>query len=193
MRRCRILIGSGLLALGMIGWSWPSQAQETVRAQFRLQLDILNSLLVGLTTVTERVEADYTKLFASGTGANQANALYHDERTLGASATENLDLNASLTDSFGQSITCTKLKGLVIRAAAANTNNVLVGGGSTTITTILSDTSDRVIVRPGGIFIYTAPDATGAAITAGSADILTVANSAGSTSVTYDIVVVCVE
>lgn len=183
------------LLLGLASWVMmsPVRAQETVRAQWRMQLDILNSFLVGLTTVTERVEADYTKLFASGTGANQANALYHAARTLAASATEDLDLNASLTDAFGNSITCTKLKALSIFARAANTNNVLVGAGNTTITTIFSATNDRLIIRPGGLFILTAPDATGAALTAGSADVLTVANSAGGSSVTYEIAVVCVE
>jgi len=169
------------------------RAQDTVSATLRLDLDILNRLLVGLTTITERVEKDYTQLLSSGTGANQANALWHDQRTLGASASEDLDLNASLTDSFGASVTCVALKALIVKAATGNTNNVLVGAGNSTITTIFSATNDQLIVRPGGVLMLTAPDATGAAITGGSADVLSVTNSAGGTSVVYDIIVLCEE
>lgn len=182
------------LVLSTLVWqSVPVQGQESVSAQLRLQIATLNRFLVGMSTVTVPLDQDYTQLLSSGTGANQANALWYDDRTLGASATENLDLNASLTDAFGNSVTCTKLKSLVIKAAAANTNNVLVGGGSTTITTVFSATNDQLIVHPGGVFIYTAPDATGASLTAGSTDVLTIGNSAGSTSVAYDIIILCVE
>ena len=183
-----------LVVVGLLVWqAVPVRGQETISAQFRIQLNVLNRLLVGLRTVTSTLDQDYTQLFASGTGANQANALYQAQRTLGASAAETLDLNASLTDDFGQSVTCTKLKALVVKAAAANTNNVLVGGGATTITTVWTATNDQIIVRPGGIFMLTAPDATGAALTAGASDLLAVTNSAGSTSVTYDVIVVCAE
>lgn len=184
------------LALVVIVWvTTPLFAQETVRAQFRIQINVLNSLLIGLRTVTTTLDQDYTQLFSSGTGANQANALYQSQRTLSASATETLDLNASLTDDFGQSVTCTKLRALVVRAAAANTNNVLVGGGSTTITSLTTTgvLDKGLVVRPGGSLVWTFPDATGAALTAGSSDVLQVANSAGSSSVTYDVIVVCVE
>lgn len=198
MTRRRATIAAGLVAvLMLVAGVWQTapvvHGQETISAKLGLTLSIFNRLLVGLRTIEIPFTADYTQLFASGTGANQGNALFQDDRTLAASASENLDFNASLTDDFGQSVTCTKLKTLLIKAASGNTNNVLVGGGSTTITTVFSDTSDKVIVRPGGVFMYTAPDSTGAALTAGSADVLTVANSAGSTSVTYDIVLICVE
>ena len=91
------------------------------------------------------------------------------------------------------SVTCTAIKALVIKASGNNTNNVLVGAGNTTITSIFVATNDRLTLRPGGMFIFTAPDATGGAITAGSADILTIANSAGGAAVTYQVTVVCEE
>lgn len=181
------------LVLSTLVWqSVPVRGQETVTAQLRLQIATLNRFLVGMSTVTVPLDQDYTQLLSSGTGANQANALWYDDRTLAASASETLDFNGSLTDAFGNSVTCTKLKSLVIKAAAANTNSVLVGGGSTSITTLFTDTSDQLILRPGGVFVFTAPDATGAAITT-STDDLTLTNSAGSTSVAFDIIVLCVE
>ena len=196
MTRLRRL-GPYLLALvlmaGSFWWSSPVQGQETVTAQVRMVFESINRLLVGLTTVTAPMDIDYTQRFASGTGANQANALWQDDRTLAASASENLDFSGSLTDVFGNSITCTKLKALIVKAASANTNDVDVGGGSTTIAGLFGATNDIVSVRPGGVFIYTSPNANGVTITGGSADVLTVANSGSGTSVLYDIIVLCVE
>jgi hypothetical protein len=48
-------------------------------------------------------------------------------------------------------------------------------------------------VKPGGMLVMTAPDATGLAVTAGTGDKLKLANSAGSTSVTYDVIILGTE
>lgn len=187
-------IGTLLLTLG-VWYAAPVQAQDTVTAELRLQFTALNRLLVGLRTITSSLDQNYTQLFSSGTGANQANALYQTQATLAASARTTYDLHASLTDDFGQSVTCTKLRALIVKAASGNTNNVLVGGGSTTITALTSTGAlqEGLVVRPGGQIIWVFPDATGGALTAGSSDVLQVANSAGSTAVTYDIIVFCAE
>ena len=190
-------IGVGLVGL-VVGtlFVWtalPTHAQEKVTAELQMELTSLNRLLVGLTTVSVPFDQDYTQLFSSGTGANQADALWQDDRTLAASATEDLDLNASLTDVFGQSVTCTELKALIVKAATGNTNDVDVGGGNTTITGLFGATNDVISVRPGGVLILTAPAAAGIPLTAGSADVLTVTNSSSGTSVDYNIIVLCSE
>lgn len=183
----------GTVALVLVPVVFGQASGIDAGSSLRMQLEIINRLAVGLTTVTDTLSKNYTQSWADGTGANQAKALYHANRSIAASSSENLDLNASLTDAFGASVTCTAVKALVIHADSGNTNNVLVGGGSTDITTIFSDTSDRLIVRPGGTFILTGPDATGHVITAGSADVLTIANSSSGSVVYYDISVLCEE
>ena len=45
-------------------------------------------------------------------------------------------------------------------------------------------------MQPGGTLLLVAPNAAGYAVTAGTGDLLKVANSGGSTGVTYDIVIV---
>jgi hypothetical protein len=40
------------------------------------------------------------------------------------------------------------------------------------------------------VFLWAATDSTSVAVTAGTGDLLTVTNSAGSTSVTYDIIII---
>lgn len=128
-------------------------------------------------------------VFADGTGADQIKNIFADTRTLTASANEDLDLAGGLTNALGQTITFTKIRGILVRAAAGNTNNVIVGGAaSNQFVTPFGGTAHTVTVRPGGLLVMVANDATGYAVTAGTGDLLRIANSAGSSSVTYDIV-----
>lgn len=130
-------------------------------------------------------------VFTDGTGANQAKYLYTDTRTLGASATEDLDLAGVLTDAFGNTLTFDKIKALIITAAATNTNDVLVGGSATAqASAFFGDVTDVVKVKPGGLLALVAPNATGYDITATTADLLKLANSGAGTGVTYTIVII---
>lgn len=127
----------------------------------------------------------------SGTALNQADRIFHDTRTLAPSASESLDLAGVLTDVFGALIAFARVKALFIYAAAANTNNVVVGGaGANGFVTWVGGAAHTVSVRPGGLMLLAAPDATAYAVTAGTGDLLQVANSAAGTSVTYDVVII---
>lgn len=142
-----------------------------------------------LSSVTQNIA--YSKAFnlADGTGANQANMIWLDQRTLAASATEGLDLAGSLTNVYGSTITFTSIKGIIVFAAAANTNNVLVGGAvSNGFINWVSDASDVLVVPPGSMFSLVNPNANGYAVTAGTGDILKISNSSSGTGVTYDII-----
>ncbi len=127
---------------------------------------------------------------ADGTGANQANRMFHDQRTIAASGTDDLDLAGVLVDALGVTMTLARVKGIYVSAASANTNNVLIGGGTNPLANWVGATGDIVSVRPGGVFFLMAPDVTAYAVTAGTGDILRIGNSAAGTSVTYDIVII---
>ena len=142
------------------------------------------------------VVADFNSLpkteitLTPGTSSGNADLIFMDTRTLAASATENLDLAGSLTDPLGATLTFVTIKAIYVKAASANTNNVVVGGaGSNTLLGIFSDATDKIVVKPGGVFMWVAP-ATGATVTASTGDILLVANSSSGSSVTYDIVII---
>lgn len=128
--------------------------------------------------------------FTNGTGAGQANRVWADERTLAASATEDLDLSGTLVDAFGATITLQKVKGLIVAASAANTNNVVIGGASATQWVgPFGAATHTLAIKPGGLVALFAPDAAGYPVTS-STDLLKVANSGSGTGVTYQIVVV---
>lgn len=129
--------------------------------------------------------------YTPGTGTGAADLVFADQRTLTASSTENLDLAGTLTDPFGVTLTCAKVKAIYVFAAAANTNDVIVGGAaSNAFTGPFQDATDKVAVRPGGVAVF-ALAGTGWTVTASTGDILKVANGSSGTSVTYDVIVIC--
>ncbi|MGI5196578.1 hypothetical protein ACQEVY_23500 [Streptomyces sp. CA-288835] len=128
----------------------------------------------------------------SGTGAGKADKVFSDRRTLAASASEDLDLAGVLLDVFGSAITFVRIKGLFISAAAANTNNLVIGAAASNAWATLLNATGTLTLRPGATIgaMAGAADATAYAVTAGIGDQLKIANSAGSTPVTYDIHIV---
>ena len=129
---------------------------------------------------------------ADGTLAGQADRVFEDTRTIAASGTDDLDLAGVLTDRFGAVITFARIKGLYIAAAAANTNNVVVGAAATNQWATLLNTTGTMQLRPGEAFAVRtgALDAIGHTVTAGTGDILRIANGGAGTTVTYDIIIV---
>lgn len=163
----------------------------TLNASLTLSLaaTLVNTLDLG--DVTQNAANTSSFVFTDGTGANQAASLFADTRTLAASGTENLDLAGSLVDAFGGTIAFTKIKALIIRAAAGNTNDVIVGGHATAAcASFFADATDKVRVKPGGMVALVAPNAAGYAVTATTADLLTIANSGAGTGVTYDVIII---
>lgn len=144
-------------------------------------------------SVTPDAILTYSKAinFVTGTGANQADRVFTDQRTIAASGTDDLDLAGSLTDALGATITFVRIKGLIVYAATGNTNNVIVGGAaSNQFINWVGGTSHTVTVRPGGLLVLLAGDATSYAVTAGTGDLLRIANSGAGTSVVYDVVLI---
>jgi hypothetical protein len=161
-------------------------------ASSTVKLTVIGELADALDLGTATFAPNYAATFGltNGTGANQINQMFTDTRTLAASGTENIDLAGGLTDPFGATITFTKIKALIIKAAAGNTNDVVVGGhASAAVSSFFGDATDKVKVKPGGLMVLAAPDANGYAVTAATADLLTIANSAAGTGVTYDIII----
>jgi hypothetical protein len=126
----------------------------------------------------------------SGTGLNQADRVWHDRRTIAASATDSLDMAGSLEDPLGGTFTLAKIKAIYVEAASANTNNVNVTRPAANGVPFMLAAGDGIAVPPNGCFMWVAPTAAGVAVTAGTADLIDVINSGAGTGVTYDIVII---
>ena len=161
----------------------------SARVAANIAATLSNGVDVG--TVSYPISYGPNHVFSNGTGANQAKEIFTDTRTLSASATENLDLSGVLLDVFGNSLVFTKIKAMLVSADPTNTNDVQVGGAATNaFINWVANATDVVNVKPGGMFMITAPDANGFAVTAATGDILKVTNSGAGTSVTYTIVII---
>lgn len=159
----------------------------------KLLVDLDADYTAALDLSTTENHLDFTRqiALATGTGANQADKIWHDERTLAASASEDLDLAGVLVDAFGATVTLARVKGLIVYAAAANTNDVVIGNAASNgWVGPFGAAAHTLAVRPGGLLCLFAPGATGYVVTPSTGDLLHVANSAGGSSVTYDIVVI---
>jgi len=141
----------------------------------------------------ETVRSDLTKsivrAFTNGTGNAKAQVKWSDRRIIAASGNEDLDLAAGLTDSFGRTITFTKIKALIIEAASGNTNNVVVTRPGSNGVPIYAAAGDAHAIQPNGVLIMCDPNA-GVTVTPGTGDLINISNSAGGTGVTYDIIII---
>lgn len=163
-----------------------------VMSDFGIRASVRNTKALDLTTAVDSLDFFRGVHLESGTAAGKADKVFHDQRTLAASASEDLDLAGVLTDAYGAAITFAKVKFIAVSAAAGNTNNVLVGAASATQFVGLLNAAGVITLRPGATFAAMSGvlDATGMAVTAGTGDLLKVANSSSGSSVTYDIVIV---
>lgn len=130
-----------------------------------------------------------------GTTANKADLIYANERTVGDGADDDIDLAGVLTDAFGATITMAEMVAIVVineqEDGTANTTDLTLGGGSNPFVGFLGGTTPTIgPIKPGGAFCLFAGDAAGiGTVTAGTADILRITNSAGAAN-TYQIAII---
>lgn len=164
----------------------------TLNSTLSIGASALLSNALDLTSPSATLNFARSVSLGSGSGAGKADRMFSDRRTLAASATEDLDLAGALLDDLGGTAAFARVKGLIIAASKDNTNNVVVGAASSNAWASLFNATGTITLRPGAAFCAVAgvADATGWAVTGGTGDQLKIANSAGGTSVVYDIVVI---
>lgn len=124
---------------------------------------------------------------SSGTGASAVDLEYLKQETIAASTNTDYDLAGSLLDRFGNVITFVKVKGIWIKASPSNVNSVRIKpAASNGFLGPFADASDIISVPPGGVLLLAAP-VSGWTVTAGSGDLLNLANSGAGSSVVFDI------
>lgn len=159
-------------------------------ANISLNVSVDQAVAGDLSTTKNSIKLSKIQSLVNGAGLGQASKAWSDKRTLAGAAVDSLDLAGVLTDAFGQAITFTKIKAIAIVAAVANTDTVVIGGGSNAFSTIFGDATDKLVLRPGGMFLLVAPDAAGYAVTASTGDLLAVTNTAASAAADYEIVLI---
>jgi hypothetical protein len=129
--------------------------------------------------------------YAAGTAAGQIDRVFTDTRTLAASATENIDLAGVHTDAFGATLTFAKVRAIYVSAASGNTNDVQVTRPASNGVPWLMAAGDGIALRPGAFLAWASGtgDTNSVAVTPATGDLITFTNSAGTTGVTYTVVI----
>lgn len=173
-------------------------AIDTLDASIKATIAIISGRTFDFANPGQSIgETPSVSITTVGSGANSANQIWSDQRTLSASASENLDFSGSLTNCYGQTVAFTIIKFIYIRNRSTTGNMLIGASASNQWGTMFSGTSPALQIRQGGFFINCCTDATGWAVTAGgttpTGDVLKVLNQDSGASLTYDIVLVGVE
>lgn len=161
-------------------------------AKLNLLLNITHTKDLDLNTPRDVINSTRGASLADGTGANQADALWHDNRTLADGANETIDLHdGTLEDAFGDAVTLDKLKAIYIKNNSTEAN-LFIGGAAATQLGLFADVSDVLKLPPGGDFFMSAPDANGIDVSTNS-DLKLEHDGTGTASLTYDIIVIGVD
>jgi hypothetical protein len=150
-----------------------------------------------------KLEENFT--LSDGTGDDQADKIYFTSGTLAASADIDIDLSGSLTDIYGQTVAFVTVKFFMVCNTSDEQDTptdaiIQVGGGdgqdgtNAFDTWITSDTpgnagSEAVKITDGG-FIIIGSRNDGYAVTAATADLLTIKNLDGSDAASYEVMVI---
>ncbi|MFB0523915.1 MAG: hypothetical protein ACETVZ_00115 [Phycisphaerae bacterium] len=150
-------------------------------------IDLKNIKALDLNEVLDELGIDSGIKWTFGTGANQANILFHDKRTIAQSASETLDLYASgsLKDAFGDALTMAAIKFLYIKNTSADLTVSVFGGGSLDLL-IMGGTTDSEQLPPGSFMMWACPTAAGIVTTVNKN--LKLAVSAGTGSAIIEVV-----
>lgn len=138
---------------------------------------------------TARVDHDQTdrQTWSSGVGANQADVLWSDERTVTSGSTDSIDVAGALTGLLGGTVTMARVKAIRVRnsnaAGTANTTNISLTRPASNGVPIFAAAGDAIPIHPGGVVLIQAPSAAGYAVTAGTGDLIDIVNAAGASAV----------
>jgi len=143
-----------------------------------------------LAETSNQGSVSFSSTQSNGTGANQSDKIYFIATTLAASGSTTYNLG-SLTDVFGSALDFERVKVIYLKnKTTTGTNGVISVGGaaSNQFVNWVGNTDDLVNVRPGGVLLLAAQDATAYSVSTGVN--LKLLNTSGSTTVSYDLVVI---
>lgn len=165
---------------------------EALSAEISASLLWLFQDTLGLTTIADSSRLEFDAQLSDGSGAGQANLVWHDLRTVAAGANDDLLLSALPQSIFGNTVNLdfAAVKGILIVNASTTTGDELLVGAAPTHawSAPLGSATDKVRV-PANSCLLLVNQNDGWTVTPGSADTLRIANLTGD-DIPYKIVIV---
>lgn len=142
-----------------------------------------------LGTVQAKYAGHASRELPSGVAAGQVDKMFMDTRTIASASNEDLDLSGALVDPIGGTAVFAKIRGIVIKSKDANTTALTVKpAASNGFLGPFGAATHTMAIQPGGTLALYAP-VTGWTVTAGTGDLINIANAAGAAA-SYDIIIV---
>lgn len=185
----KLLLGlAAALALALAFTTMGDVSAATLTTSVNLRLNSTLSGTVGLATATVPLDQSYSKTFANGVAASQADKIYSTQLSIASAGTSSSDLQGSLLDALGAAFTPAKVRCIYIESASTNTTNLTLFGDANSVP-ILNTAATTSTLLPGGLFMVCQPPLAGIAVTAGTGDIVKIVNAAGATALVNLIII----
>lgn len=156
-------------------------------ARIGLTAEVRQSSDLDLGQASQSVNLSRVIQLVNGTGEGQANANFTDQRSVGASSSDDLELVGGLNDVFGNSLSFTRINAIAVVADADNGDTIELSGD---LAELFAGTDPAIVIRPGGFVLLACPDDTGYAVTDTTAETLSISNNDTEASASYEIVLV---
>lgn len=166
---------------------------DTLAVDVKASLAWLLSESLPLSTVIDHAALEYEQSLADGTAADQADVLWHDERSLAGSANDDLDLTDLAIAVFGGSLAVSfaKVKAILLVNTSTTSGDLLrVGGAGATAFSAPFAGDDDAVVEVGAdspLLLVNKKD--GWSVTPSTAHVLRISNP-GANAITYRMVIV---
>jgi hypothetical protein len=164
---------------------------ETLSSEIKTSLGWLNQDALDLSVISDSARLEFHATLADGIGADQADRVWHNVRTLAAGVSEDLVLSALPLAMFGDSLQIAMAKVtaiLLVNAATVVGENLVVGGAPAhEWQGPFAAAGDKLVV-PADSCLLLVNKKSGWLVTAGSADKLRITND-GTGDISYKLAI----
>lgn len=164
----------------------------TLTTDIKASLAWLFQDALDLTTIADASRLEFAASLSDGSGNDQANKLWHELRSVAVSSNDDLTLSSLPQTIFGSAVTVALVKVkalLIINTAATAGEDLLVGAAASHPWAAPFGGTGHQVRVPAGSCLLLVNTKTGWAVSAGSADVLRIAN-AGTGAISYKLAVV---
>ncbi len=168
---------------------------DTLSTDVKASLAWLFQDQLDLSTVADTARLEYSRSLADGTGADQADKVWHDQRTVAASSNDDLDLTNLTSTIFGSTVTINfvKIKAILLINTSTTSGDELRLGGAGAVGNAFAapfnGDQDAVVYVGADSSLLLSIISVGWTVTGGTADILRINNPTGN-AITYRIAIV---
>lgn len=165
----------------------------TLAATLTLGCSVTQTSTLDIATGTAPLSFLVRYAFPHGTDRDEATTFTSDNRTLAAGATDAFDLAGGLVDIFGNVVTFTRLRAILVETSSANTTILTLfraTGQPTPFREHSRETNSALVqLPPHAKFFMVTPQPDGLIVAAGTADVLRFFNNTAS-SINYNVVLI---